>query len=296
MTASVALTPEQIVSFRARGFVTLDAITTPDELERLREIFVRLFTMRAGREKGRHFDLAGTDEEDRPAGLPQVLNPLEFAPELAETQFRANALAIAKQLLGDEAIFWFEHSILKPAGYGAATPWHQDEAHRNDPGSDYEQISIWMPLQEATAANGCMEFIPGSHRGPVLRHWSPNDDPRVTALECVGDFDPARAELCPLPAGGATVHHCRTLHHAGPNVSDIPRYAYILAFRGKSTPNPAFTGYAWNAVKRTAAQARRAASQPRQGWLTRQGQRASRAPRKAVTLLRQAGKNLLNRG
>jgi ectoine hydroxylase-related dioxygenase (phytanoyl-CoA dioxygenase family) len=250
------LSAAQIARFRQDGFITLDEISTSAEVEQLRGIFDRLFASKAGRERGRQFDLAGTDEDDRPAALPQILNPVEFAPELAQTVFRANALSIAKQLLGPETIPWFEHAILKPANYGAATPWHQDEAHRNDLGCEYEQLSIWMPLQEAMAANGCMQFVAGSHRGPVLEHRSPGNDPRVTALECIGDFDPASARLCPLSAGGATVHHCRTLHFAGPNHSEIPRRAYILAFRGPSRPNPAFQGYSWNAAKKTAAQSR----------------------------------------
>lgn len=294
MLPTMTLSAEQIARFCEDGFITLDEISTPAEVEQLREIFDRLFASKAGRERGRQFDLAGTDEDDRPAALPQILNPVEFAPELAQTIFRANALSIAKQLLGPETIPWFEHAILKPANYGAATPWHQDEAHRNDFGCEYEQLSIWMPLQEATAANGCMQFVAGSQRGPVLEHRSPGNDPCVTALECVGDFDPASARLCPLPPGGATVHHCRTLHFAGPNHSEIPRRAYILAFRGPTRPNPNFQGYPWNAAKKTAAQSRAVKWKNRGGLLGRVAREATkfvgRCASKARRVLTSAGR------
>ncbi len=276
MNPAATLTPAQIAQFRADGFLALPSITTPDEVAQLREIFDRLFAEGAGWAKGAQFDLAGTDDGRRPA-LPQILNPAEFAPELLATEFRRNALAIARQLLGPEAEPWFEHAILKPPRYGAATPWHQDEAHRDDPGVAYEQLSVWMPLQEATEANGCMRFIARSHLGPVLPHRSPGDDPRVTALECTGDFAPANAIPCPLPPGGATIHHCRTLHAAGPNGSDLPRRAYILAFRSAGRPDTEFRGYPWNMEKRTAAQARHAAWENRGGALGR----ASRAAAKA---------------
>jgi ectoine hydroxylase-related dioxygenase (phytanoyl-CoA dioxygenase family) len=284
------LTSDQIRRFREEGYLTLDRITSAEEVERLRGIFDRLFATSAGREKGSQFDLAGTDEEGRAPVLPQIVNPVEFAPELAETEFRAVALEIARQLIGPEAHPWFEHAILKPAGYGAPTPWHQDEAHRDDPGVDYEQVSVWMPLQEATVENGCMEFIPKSHLGKVLDHRSPGNDPRVMALECVGDFESAKAVPCPLPAGGATVHHWRTLHHAGANRSEIPRRAYILVFRGKVTPDPGFTGYPWNSEKATAAQVRRAAWERRGGIVGRAARGAatlvSRVRGKASRLLR----------
>ena len=121
MTAT--LSTEQIAFFRERGYLRLDAITTADEVERLRGVFDRLFAERAGWEKGKSFDLAGTDEADKKPVLPQILNPVEFAPELAETQFRVNALAIARELLGPTAELWFEHAIFKPAHYGAPTTW-----------------------------------------------------------------------------------------------------------------------------------------------------------------------------
>ena len=283
MKASIVLTPDQIASFRAQGFLVLDRLSPDAEVVRLGEIFDRLFAARAGWERGAQFDLAGTDEEGRPPALPQILNPPQFAPELEQTEFRVNALAIAKQLLGPEAHGWFEHAILKPAGYGAPTPWHQDEAHRYDPGVDYEQISIWMPLQEARLDNGCMQYIPGSHRGPILQHRSPNNDPRVSALECTGGFDPGSAVSCPMPAGAAVVHHCRTLHHAGPNHSDLPRRAYILAFRGKATPAVACEPFPWLVEKHTAAQERKVA------WQQTHPEPPPPAPglvRRAVTKLR----------
>jgi ectoine hydroxylase-related dioxygenase (phytanoyl-CoA dioxygenase family) len=275
MSAPDHLSDEEVARFRQNGFLTVPAIADADEVEQLRGVFDRLFQTGAGWEKGAQFDLAGTDENGRRSSLPQILNPAQFAPELGRTRFRANALAIARQLLGAETQLWFEHAILKPAHYGAATPWHQDEAHRDDPGTDYEQVSIWVPLQEASVANGCMRYITGSHLGPILEHRSPNNDPRITALECIGSFDPAAAIPCPLPPGGAAIHHCRTLHGAGENHSSMPRRAYILAFRGPVRPNPEFRGYAWNITKRTAAQERKVAWENRGGALGRASRRAA---------------------
>jgi hypothetical protein len=286
MSAALQLSAEQVASFRRDGFLLLPQISPPEEVAQLREIFDRLFRSGAGWKKGAQYDLAGTDMDGRPAALPQLLNPIQFAPELGSTQFRTNALAIASQLLGTGTESWFEHAILKPPRYGAATPWHQDEAHRNDPGTDYEQLSIWMPLQEATVENGCMRYIAGSHLDPVLEHRSPNNDPRITALECIGPFAPESAVLCPLPPGGAAMHHCRTLHSAGPNQSDLPRCAYILTFRGPVRPNPAFVGYAWNKTKHTAAQERGQAWENRGGAFGRASRRAATSVARTLRAVR----------
>jgi hypothetical protein len=85
---------------------------------------------------------------------------------------------------------------------------------------------------------------------------------------------------CPLPAGGAVIHHSRTLHSAGPNGSAQPRLAYVLAFRGPLRESVEFRGYAWNQAKQTAAQKRA------QQWRNRGGP-AGRLFRKCVLASRQ---------
>ena len=95
-----SLTPGQIDAFATSGYLSLPAITTPEEVAGLCDLYDRLFATRAGRDQGDHLDLSGTDEDGVPAVLPQILNPSKYAPELAHTVFRANAEVIARQLLG----------------------------------------------------------------------------------------------------------------------------------------------------------------------------------------------------
>jgi ectoine hydroxylase-related dioxygenase (phytanoyl-CoA dioxygenase family) len=264
----MTLTAEQVAFFHEHGYLRLDQISPPDEIEFLRGIYDRLFAEQAGRNQGAQFDMVGLDEEGKPQRSPQIINPVYFAPELEDTIFRTNSLAIARQLLGPEAHWAFEHAILKPPAIGAPTPWHQDEAFRRDHPAGYDEISIWMPLQPVTEENGCLEFLPGTNRGPVLPHASPGGDPRVHALECVGGFDPAAAVACPLPPGGCTIHHCRTLHHAGPNRSTFPRLAYIQGFALPVWGNPRLSPeFPWNIEKQTAAQQRKKAWRRRGGVL-----------------------------
>ena len=270
MEQQVTLSSEQIARFREDGFLAIRGLTTAEEIERLRGIYDRLFDGKVGYERGRQLDMVSPDDDAaKPAGLSQILNPVEFAPELRETLFRKNALAVAQQLLGADATLWFEHAISKPARHGAATPWHQDEAHRNDFGVTYQQVSFWLPLQQATVENGCLRYIPGSNRGEVLTHHSPNDDPRIMALECAGGFDASRESFVPLKAGDACVHESLTLHGAGRNRTDAPRRAYIMAFRGAMRPAPEFRGYPWNLEKHTAADARAHAWEERGGTVGR---------------------------
>jgi hypothetical protein len=70
-----------------------------------------------------------------------------------------------------------------------------------------------------------MHFLPGSHTGPVLPHRHIDDDPNVHGL-WTEVADDAAAVPVPLEPGGATFHHCRTLHMTTPNVSNHVRRAW----------------------------------------------------------------------
>jgi hypothetical protein len=224
----VNVTDEQVAFFRENGFLSLERITTDEEVEWLKTIYDKLFGGRTGEKDGLYFDLAGSRGHAGVETLPQVLGPERSFPELRETLYYHNALHITAQLFDVEMekLTAGGHMILKPPFYGAATPWHQDEAYWPEeilPRS----VSAWMPLDPASVESGCLHFVPGSHRDDIHWHEHINYDPTVHGLFTeAANGKPAVA--CPLQPGGATFHHCRTLHFAGPNTTPNPRRAYIV--------------------------------------------------------------------
>ncbi|HVT10785.1 MAG TPA: phytanoyl-CoA dioxygenase family protein [Fimbriimonadaceae bacterium] len=256
MEPTVTLSTAQVRFFRDNGYLSIPSLMPLDEVERVRAIYDRLFEARVGREVGDQFDLAGTDEEGVEAKLPQILGPSRYAPELLEGQYRVNLAHVVRQLLGPETEVGGDHMIFKPARVGAETPWHQDQAYW-DPEYDYESLSVWIPLQEATIENGCMWFVPGSQNHDIYPHHSIGHDPRVHGLEVEG-ADVSAAVACPLPPGGATFHHCRTLHYTGANTSDVPRRAYIIGAGLPATKRAKPHDFYWNRMKQTAREARAA--------------------------------------
>jgi ectoine hydroxylase-related dioxygenase (phytanoyl-CoA dioxygenase family) len=246
---TLSLTQDQIDFYHREGYLVLNALTTAEEVAWMRGVYDRIFAMRAGREEGNQFDLAGADGEEAVATLPQILSPSKYAPELKEGLFRANALHIVKSLLGPLVQAHGDHAILKPARIGAATPWHQDEAYWN-PSMNYNSLSIWIPLQDASIESGCLSFVPRSHNLEVQPHHCINHDPRIHGLEAdYTDFQ--NAVSCPLPAGGATLHHNRTFHYAGPNNTETPRRALILTFGTPASPRQSPRVFYWNDRKQT---------------------------------------------
>ncbi len=262
MSVQEILSREQVEFFKEAGYLAIEALTTPEDVAFLREIYDRLFAERRGREEGNQFDLAGTDEEGTEAALPQILGPAQYAPEMNDSLLLKNCSRALSQIFGRPVEAQFGHAIFKPPRTGAATPWHQDAAYW-DPGSMHTAISVWVPLQEATLENGCMHFVPGSHRRDVLPHRPINNDPRIHGLELEPDIleDATRgAVACPLPPGGATFHGGYTLHYAPANRSDIPRRALIMGASIGATPRERPVRFAWQESRRTAREERAAAS------------------------------------
>ena len=223
------LTEEEVAHMKDLGYLAIEEVSSKQEVGEIRKVLEALFDTKAGFKEGALFNFAGAEDDPNAPNIPQIVGVHNYAANLRKTGFYKMASAMAVQILGPEARFHIDHTLCKPPVDGAATPWHQDEAFK-DPKFDYSEISFWLPLQPVNETNGCMQFVPGSHRNGILNHRSPNDDPRVHALECT-EINPTDAISCPLPAGGCTLHYERTLHGAGSNRSQAPRYAYVLIFQ-----------------------------------------------------------------
>jgi len=263
-SASEPLTADQVAEFFRQGFLVIEAPQiVGQELEDCREILMRLIEQGVGRKEGRNFDLAArSGGEDSPS--PQMVRPSLHAAELGRLSCLSTTLAVAKQLLGPDASFDLDNSILKPSRNGGPTPFHQDEAY-NDPRFYQRQVTAWFAITESTVANGAMAYVPGSHLLGILPHRLHGGSAEANSIECCGGFDPAAAIVCPIPAGAMILHHGRTVHGASGNKSDSSRLAYILSYKTPPEPRTELGEFPWNkAVGKSSRRQRRQ-------WLLRGG-------------------------
>ena len=128
--------------------------------------------------------------------------------------------SVLNDLLGPDTLLQTSKLNTKAPGGGAAVEWHQDWAfypHSND-----DVLAFGVFLEDVTEENGPLMVIPGSHKGPILSHFSNNvfcgavnpDDP---------DFEIEKAIKLVGKAGDMTIHHARTLHGSAPNLSKRSR-------------------------------------------------------------------------
>lgn len=230
--APLTLTRQQITRFHDDGYLALERVTTPDDVLRIQMLLDALFDRFDNLPRGVAIDLGEDTARAGPPRMPEINSAVRLDPRLAETIAFSNCREIARQLLGRRVHFAGDHAIYKPPRNQKSSPWHQDQAylpHRFWAGT----VSFWLPLQDVTVEMGCMQFIPGSQRRGMLPHHTLRGDPKGHVLT-TDPADPEAAVACPIPAGGATIHSPLTLHTTGPNDTDTPRRAWILAFSSYS--------------------------------------------------------------
>lgn len=117
--------------------------------------------------------------------------------------------------------------IFKPPRIGGEVVCHQDSTFLyTEPESC---VGFWFALEDATLENGCMQFIPGAHRGPLkARNYRKADGTLVTEVLDDTPWPEDRRRPAEAPAGTLVIFDGRAPHLSGPNRSDRSRHAYTL--------------------------------------------------------------------
>src|SRR5213083_922339 len=77
-------------------------------------------------------------------------------------------LDAVEQLIGPDILVYTSTWFIKEPESPAIAAWHQDATYFGL--RPYVHVTAWLALTDATAENGCMEFLPGSHRGGQRPH------------------------------------------------------------------------------------------------------------------------------
>ncbi|MEX0959378.1 MAG: phytanoyl-CoA dioxygenase family protein [Burkholderiales bacterium] len=139
-------------------------------------------------------------------------------------------LDMVERILGPDVILWITRVLCKPAHKGREVPWHQDGEYW--PMRPLATCSVWIALDTVSTANGCMRFIPGSHRQQELyRHHVSDRENLVLNLELDQDqFDESTAVNVELEPGQMSLHDVRLIHGSLANTSGARRAALILRY------------------------------------------------------------------
>ena len=209
------LDPERYEEFWRRGWTVVEGVFSASEAEAIAELatFLSSEQMQADETGFR------TDRSDGDDIAPRKLT----APFLAHADLRrfvldARLRTLVSAFIGKPALLFTDQILMKPPRFGSAKPYHQDNAYfLCDPGD--ETITAWIALDDVDESNGCLRYVDGSHRGPILEHTPIPGEPynKVPAQDLI-DLE-KEAPAC-APKGAVVFHHSHTLHTSHRNNSD----------------------------------------------------------------------------
>lgn len=221
--------------FERDGFVGPVAVLSADEVQDLRDALERLLP-RLGELEPQLYEVEASWAQRPGEVVCHFLGGWLVEPALRALVFDPRITSRCAAALGvDRLRFWHDQVFHKPAGHPGVVPWHQDFSYwqRTTPP---RHVTLNLMLDDADEESGCLQFVPGSQRGPLLPPL-PFDSPLEAIAEHLDDAQRAafRPLAVPVPAGHATVHHSHTLHGSGPNHSARPRRALVFNYFADGT-------------------------------------------------------------
>ena len=163
---------------------------------------------------------------------PQVIKSHLVAPWVTELVTNPAVLDVVEEITGPSILCWAATFFAKPPRSGGFVGWHQDITYWGlEPA---EQVAtVWLGLSDAKPDNGCMCYIPGSHRGGAREHQQLMDENNMLlgAQEvALSGEEENRITAVPLEPGQFSIHHSRLLHGSYGNESQRPRIGLSINY------------------------------------------------------------------
>lgn len=178
------------------------------------------------------YEFNANESADPDQILFHALGGWRITPALHDLLWHPVFVVAAAQLLDGPVRFWHDQIFYKPAHHGGVVIWHQDYSYwtRTTP---VAHVSCWIGLDGSTRENGCVHYVPGSHRWELLPRTSFANQMDVVldslTREQREQFKPVPVEL---KAGECSFHHPLMVHGSYANQTSRPRRAVVInAFR-----------------------------------------------------------------
>lgn len=246
----MGLTKTQSEFFAENGYLVVENLVSRENLARLRtqvdEVQNTILEAQAAA-KARHGTIGGGSggvayivEPGASGGTATMAKPsLRKLAELAPNDAFFRSIAASPAILeivqhltggGPQIMLYSDQVFLKPAFCGSEKPLHQDNSYfKVTPNS--AGVTCWMALDDATVENGCMHYIPGSHKLGLVKHKEIKNTPHLIPDV---DFELDKEIAVPIPAGACIFHHLLCLHSSKANTSAHSRRAWALHYANRS--------------------------------------------------------------
>jgi hypothetical protein len=156
--------------------------------------------------------------------------PSQLLPSFAALIRRPRLIEAVSQIIGPDLLVWSCGFFIKEPSSKSYVSWHQDLNYWGLDGD--REVTAWYALTPATIQNGCMRFIPGSHKKKDVPHVDSfaKDNLLTRGQEIAVDVDEKRAVNVELRAGQVSFHHGHLFHASGPNLTNSRRLGIAVRY------------------------------------------------------------------
>ena len=221
------ISDEQVKFFNENGYLQGIRILSDDEVEILRGELDDLIHC-DDKTRELFYEYNSNESADPNLTLFHALGAWRVSPAFHDLLWHPAFTMPASQLLDGSVRFWHDQLFVKPAHHGGVVIWHQDYSYwqRTVP---MAHLTCWIGLDDSNEENGCLHYVPGSHKWNLL----PRED-FANDMEKIRDFLTPQQEHAfnPVPMilkkGECSFHHPLTVHGSYANKSDRPRRAAVV--------------------------------------------------------------------
>ncbi len=224
------ITDDQVAFFHEQGYLKGIRVLNDEQIDVLRKELAEI----ADPNHPGHdlfYEFHSNESSDPNKVLFHALGHWRITPGFHDLLWNPALLMPASQLLDGSVRFWHDQLFCKPAKHGGVVAWHQDYSYwtRTQP---MAHLTCWIALDDSTVENGCLRYVPGSHRWPLLPMPALAGDMdglrAVLNDEQVKQFD--NEVLVEVKAGECAFHHPLLVHGSKENRSDRSRRAAVMNY------------------------------------------------------------------
>ena len=225
-----SLTVEQVSQFKLNGFLVVEDVLSKEETEMLAAHTDLIAAKKVDRIPNTSIELEKIfDHGDRPVtnqilSVRKLYNLAVYDQMMWEHATHTKIVnIIADLLVTDDIKMYGDQLFMKAPETGTAQGWHQDSASWRDI-FPMDLVTAWTAIDHATKANGCLNFVPGTHR------WGMMQSNRLKPF--LSDLGSGQWPIVPVPLrpGSISFHHSLTLHMSHANHSGHRRRGYAVHY------------------------------------------------------------------
>ncbi|MBT8294476.1 MAG: phytanoyl-CoA dioxygenase family protein [Eudoraea sp.] len=222
------LTDEQVAHFHEYGYLAGIKLLEDDQIEVLRQHLTEVIDPKHPAHD-LFYEFHSNESEDSDSVLFHSLGQWRITSGFHDILWNPAFVMAAHQLLENKAVrFWHDQLFYKPAKHGGVVAWHQDYSYWTRTVA-MQHLTCWTGLDDATIENGCLHYIPKSHKWGLLDAPSLAGDMnglmKYLTEEQKKEFKPVAIEL---KKGYGTFHHPLLVHGSYENNSEMSRRAFVI--------------------------------------------------------------------